>query len=808
MTHQGLNNASMLKVGTILRGTYRIDSYLSSGGFGNTYVATNVEFDERVAIKEFFMKGVTQRDDNQTTVSVSNSENTNSFQEQKEKFKKEARRLRKLQNEHIVKVHDMFDENGTAYYVMDYVDGENLAERLKRTGRPMTESEVRLILPQILDALKAVHNEGFCHLDIKPSNIMLDKGGKIKLIDFGASKQLGANGTLTTNASTAFAQTPGYAPREQMEQNLDKIGPWTDIYALGATLYNLLTNKRPPMPTDIDDDMSEDKYNALPFPESVSGLKYLVLQMMKTNRLQRPQNIDAIISADKIMKEEPKQTPNSTETSQTLSACDDEATIISESRTIKQKECTHPNSDYTPKHDAEKSSTASNDDNPTSTERNNDTKSGGKQIIDYVKQPFGRVSLTFMALAISVCVLITIIPGLFYIFGEYSYVQETQTLELVLGDFVLSDFSLWIQIAYYSFFVISIVYLIPLVFGLGHIRPLLANMLALTCILSIGKFVENLLIEENSLLNWVLFYGEHLLFIILGFIIISTYNGRIKKLGFVLIVYSIICSLLNLLVYQIGIGFESAIQFGCYELLVWGIDLLQVWGIWWFLSPKKPQDAIDTDNGITGDKEKIVNVKAVVTMLAVVFGIIFIAYKQNNGFVENKEYQNDWGVGVFTGNLKDGVPNGQGTVRYNDGSEYKGGFHDGLPNGKGSYKNSKGHLVFEGVYGNGKRARGTHYADDGTVLFKGTYNRDGIRLEGFGVETGNNNDGTTWKYEGEYKKGKWNGKGTYTNGEKRKGWGYKYVGEFLNNELHGKGTWYYVGGGTEKCVYKNGKRIK
>ena len=115
-------------------------------------------------------------------------------------------------------------------------------------------------------------------------------------------------------------------------------------------------------------------------------------------------------------------------------------------------------------------------------------------------------------------------------------------------------------------------------------------MLALTCILSIGKFVENLLIEENSLLNWVLFYGEHLLFIILGFIIISTYNGRIKKLGFVLIVYSIICSLLNLLFYQIGIRFESEIQYGCYELLVWGIDLLQVWGIWWFLRGKEVID--------------------------------------------------------------------------------------------------------------------------------------------------------------------------------------------------------------------------
>lgn len=326
MTQQGINNASMLKVGTILHGTYRIDSYLSSGGFGNTYVATNIEFEERVAIKEFFMKGVTQRDDNQTTVSVSNSENTNSFLGQKEKFKKEARRLRKINNEHLVKVYDLFDENGTTYYVMDYVDGENLSEWLKRNGRSMTESEVRLILPQILDALKAVHNEGFCHLDIKPSNIMLEKGGKIKLIDFGASKQLGANGTLTTNAPTAFAQTPGYAPREQMEQNHDKIGPWTDIYALGATLYNLLTNKRPPLPTDIDDDISEDKHVALPFPESVGEMKYLVLQMMKTNRLQRPQSVGAIIRHQEQVKKDIQKVLSADATQ----SIDDEKTIISE----------------------------------------------------------------------------------------------------------------------------------------------------------------------------------------------------------------------------------------------------------------------------------------------------------------------------------------------------------------------------------------------------------------------------------------------------------------------------------------------
>ena len=327
MNQKEINSLSMLRVGTILRGIYRIDSYLSSGGFGNTYVGTNIEFEERVAIKEFFMKGVTQRDDNQTTVSVSNLENKDSFLAQREKFKKEARRIRQLKNEHIVAVHDLFEENGTAYYVMDYVDGENLAERLKRTNQPMPEKEVCEILPQILDALKSVHKAGMWHLDLKPANIMLDKSGNVKLIDFGASKQLDAQkGGATT--STAISYTNGYAPREQMEQNYDKFGPWTDIYALGATLYNLLTNRRPPLPTDIDDDISEDKHEALPFPECVGDLKYLVLQMMKTNRMQRPQSIDAIMDAEKLRKEEPKPAPQQQPTPKPSAAYDDEETII------------------------------------------------------------------------------------------------------------------------------------------------------------------------------------------------------------------------------------------------------------------------------------------------------------------------------------------------------------------------------------------------------------------------------------------------------------------------------------------------
>ena len=261
---------SMLRVGTVLHGTYRIDSYLSSGGFGNTYVATHINFNEKYAIKEFFMKGVNERDGNNTAVSVSNNEKVTEFNEQLEKFKKEARRLRKLNNSHIVRVYDLFEENGTAYYVMDYISGENLKERLKRTGQPLTDDQANQVLIQVLDALNEVHSNGIWHLDLKPANVMINNDGIVKLIDFGASKQFNnkTGGALSTSSVT---YTNGFAPIEQMEKSYEKLGPWTDFYALGATLYNVLTNQRPPMPSDINDDHTPDKHLSLPLPSSVSN---------------------------------------------------------------------------------------------------------------------------------------------------------------------------------------------------------------------------------------------------------------------------------------------------------------------------------------------------------------------------------------------------------------------------------------------------------------------------------------------------------------------------------------------------------
>lgn len=285
-----------IKLGTTLqRGKYRVEAVIGEGGFGNTYMATNCENGQRIAIKEFFWRGVTERDDMTGKISVSDISLYEVFKQQKEKFRKEAARLQQFNNPHIVRVYDQFEENGTAYYVMDFIDGESLSEKMKRTGLPLTEQEVRELLPQMLDALKCVHDAGLLHLDLKPGNLMVDKQGNVKLIDFGASKQLDTQRGGAT-AKTRQTYTNGYAPREQMDENFSKYGPWTDIYALGATLYCLLTKRRPPMPLDLDDDESDDKHIALPFPENISeDTKSLIRWMMNTNRSRRPQSVSEMM---------------------------------------------------------------------------------------------------------------------------------------------------------------------------------------------------------------------------------------------------------------------------------------------------------------------------------------------------------------------------------------------------------------------------------------------------------------------------------------------------------------------------------
>lgn len=282
------NYNNMLRVGTLLHGTYRIEAYLASGGFGNTYEATNVQFGERYAIKEFFLRGVAQRDANNTTVSISNSDNEVVFSAQREKFKTEAKLIRKLNNEHIVKLYDLFEENGTAYYVMEYIDGKSIGNILTDSGVPLNESTAIDYVLQVLDALREVHGHHFYHLDIKPSNIMISNSRAI-LIDFGSSKQMKEEGGATTD--TPLSYTPGYAPSELMDHDNAKFGAWTDFYSLGATLYNMVSLQKPPAISDI----LEDGHEAFNFPFAVSdNTKQLIYWIMNVGRTKRPQSIEEI----------------------------------------------------------------------------------------------------------------------------------------------------------------------------------------------------------------------------------------------------------------------------------------------------------------------------------------------------------------------------------------------------------------------------------------------------------------------------------------------------------------------------------
>ena len=286
-------NENKLPIGTLLRGgAYRIDKQIGSGSFGNTYLVWNQGLDEYQAVKEFFMKEINLRDDKVVTVSVPGNKTT--FESQRNKFKKEAQRLRKLKNKHIIKVHDLFEENGTVYYVMDYIDGQSLQDMVRPDGpegetKPINEPEAINIFCQILEALSVVHSQKpqMLHLDIKPANIMVDKSGNAFLLDFGSSKLVDTNQGLTS----IITMTPGYAPLELKDQDMNRIGPWTDLYELGATLYYILTGQQPPSTTDIQEYGEE----AFELPETVSKeTRDLILWLMTPSRTKRPKSVEEV----------------------------------------------------------------------------------------------------------------------------------------------------------------------------------------------------------------------------------------------------------------------------------------------------------------------------------------------------------------------------------------------------------------------------------------------------------------------------------------------------------------------------------
>ncbi len=235
-------NPHLLSSGHLLYNRYTIQQTLGQGGFGITYLAIDQKLEQEVCIKELFISGNSTRGANMTVQSQGHS--SFSFQEFVDRFIQEARQLVKFQHPNIVRVIDIFEENDTAYLVMEYVKGETLKQQIQQKGI-LAEKEAMLLISQLMDAVDSVHSKGMLHRDIKPDNILISKEGRVVLIDFGSAREF-AEGKTTHQTAMI---TPGYAPPEQYSDRA-KRGPFTDIYALGATLYHLLTGEKPIASTD------------------------------------------------------------------------------------------------------------------------------------------------------------------------------------------------------------------------------------------------------------------------------------------------------------------------------------------------------------------------------------------------------------------------------------------------------------------------------------------------------------------------------------------------------------------------------
>ena len=214
---------------------YRIEGVIGSGGFGITYLARDIQLDKTVAIKEYLPSDFAVRTDT-TTVQPKSTADQDDYQWGLARFLDEARTLARFEHPHLNHVHRYFEDNNTAYLVLDYIEGETLSDLLRREGR-LESTHLQRLVTELLSGLDEVHSAGYVHRDVKPSNIMLRKNGSSVLLDFGAARQvLGQRSKSITSVLT-----PGYAPIEQYDQKGDDIGPWTDLYALGMVAYRCVS---------------------------------------------------------------------------------------------------------------------------------------------------------------------------------------------------------------------------------------------------------------------------------------------------------------------------------------------------------------------------------------------------------------------------------------------------------------------------------------------------------------------------------------------------------------------------------------
>ena len=280
-----------LKPGTILDGKYLVGEMLGQGGFGITYIGFDLLLEQKVAIKEYYpmSTGMVSRENSTTVVWSSAVMQKSGMEKGFDSFLKEARKMAKLGGiPGVVGVKSVFIQNETAYIVMDFIEGETLLKKLQREG-PMDYGTCISLMTPIMQALAEVHKHGIIHRDISPDNIMVQSDGKLILLDLGAAKDLDIQGKDGNVQSSQMVAKHGFSPVEQYGQ-AGKIGPWTDVYAMAATIYYCCTGVLPPSATDrtIDDTLTcrprltKEQFDVLAFCMSVLPQK-------------RPQNMDALL---------------------------------------------------------------------------------------------------------------------------------------------------------------------------------------------------------------------------------------------------------------------------------------------------------------------------------------------------------------------------------------------------------------------------------------------------------------------------------------------------------------------------------
>lgn len=291
------NTTTSLAIGTILHGEaydYKIMDVLGQGTFGITYRAKvemkgalgRLDSNMYVAVKEFFMKEVNGREN--SSVTSGSTSNGGLFYYYRDKFEREARNLSTLSHPNIVKVLEAFHANGTTYYSMEYIDGISLDKKIAQSpqGRmPLTEAIETL--KQISAAIAFMHSRNMLHLDVKPGNVMMRKDGTAVLIDFGLSKQYTSDGEPESSTKVG-AGTPGYAPIEQASYHEGNGFPtMMDVYALGGTLFKMLTGQRPPEASEIlNEGFPTDSLRQLFIPDNIVNSISKAMAPLKKDRWQ------------------------------------------------------------------------------------------------------------------------------------------------------------------------------------------------------------------------------------------------------------------------------------------------------------------------------------------------------------------------------------------------------------------------------------------------------------------------------------------------------------------------------------------